>query len=320
MQDEERCSDWDFGFYDHDPKSDPLYSPETKAFLERQERTQDVFPDCDLYFEDDHARNISLPVKIKKSSGISIQEFQKKTQNFFTSKDPAKNLEDLREMDRLFDQAVAYSKKKREERGHTGKRRSRFTSPDPSSDEEQDPPSVPETPPEIPDYDPNYVDLWEQNFKNPRIEVLVNLGKQEERPKKRTKEERPKKHTKEERPKSPSKKIGVVKIPEIPQDTSEEYPTAEILLNMSSPKTEYERKKAFQEINQRFGEFVDTIPERLKEEGIPLADIRERMETYFGIPGLTNNGVGKMSGFVEHFSRKKKRIDGGWMIFYYKKS
>lgn len=113
MQDEERCSDWDFGFYDHDPKSDPLYSPETKAFLERQERTQDVFPDCDLYFEDDHARNISLPVKIKKSSGISIQEFQKKTQNFFTSKDPAKNLEDLREMDRLFDQAVAYSKKKK---------------------------------------------------------------------------------------------------------------------------------------------------------------------------------------------------------------
>ena len=322
MQDEDRYSDWDFENLDDEQKNDPLDSPEAKAFLERQERTLEEFPDCDRYFEEAELRNISLPVRIKKSSGISRKEFQKKTQNFFTSKDPAKNLEDLIEMDRLFDQAVEYSKKLREERGHTRKRRSRCPSPEPPSDQEQEPAPIPETPPEIPDYDPNYVDIWEQNFKNPRIEVLVNQGKPKKRgrPKKHTKEERPSKHTKEERPKSHSKKIGVVKIPEMPQDTSEEYPTAEIKLKVSSPQNEYQRKKACQEINFRMQEFVNTIPEKKKEEGIPMDEMRERMKTYFGIPEITNNGIGKLSTFHDHFIREKKRIEGGNMFVYYKKT
>ena len=138
--------------------------------------------------------------------------------------------------------------------------------------------------------------------------------------KKNKKEERPSKHTKEERPKSPSKKIGVVKIPEMPQDTSEEYPTAEIKIKVSSPQNDYQRKKVCQEINFRMQECVNTIPEKKKEEGIPMDEMRERLKTYFGIPEITNNGIGKLSTFHDHFIREKKRIEGGNMFVYYKKT
>ena len=46
---------------------------------------------------------------------ISIQGFKKRTENFFSSKDPEENLKNLKGMDQLFDEALAYAKKKREE-------------------------------------------------------------------------------------------------------------------------------------------------------------------------------------------------------------
>mgnify|MGYP001077452846 CR=1 FL=1 len=294
MQDENRYSDWDFENLDDEQKNDPLDSPEAKAFLERQERTLDDFPDCDLYFEEAELRNISLPVRIKKSSGISRKEFQKKTQNFFTSKDPAKNLEDLIEMDRLFDQAVAYSKKLREKRGHTGKRRRRFPSPDPPSDQDQEPASIPETPPEVPDYDPNYVDIWEPNIKRPRIEVVLNQNNQEERPK------------------SPSKKIGVIKIPQ--------YPIVKIKENKHYTLAGRTRKRVCKEINEKMQEFVDSIPEKTAAEGMPLTEIKERLITYFNMPSLTGNGIAKLSSFHDHFCKKKKRQGDNFIILYYKKT
>ena len=294
MQDENRYSDWDFENLDDEQKNDPLDSPEAKAFLERQERTLDDFPDCDLYFEEAELRNISLPVRIKKSSGISRKEFQKKTQNFFTSKDPAKNLEDLKEMDRLFEQAVEYSKRIREKRGYTGKRRRRFPSPDPPSDQDQEPASIPETPPEVPDYDPNYVDIWEPNIKRPRIEVVLNQNKQEERPK------------------SPSKKIGVIKIPQ--------YPIVKIKENKHYTLAGRTRKRVCKEINEKMQEFVDSIPEKTAAEGMPLTEIKERMITYFNMPSLTGNGIAKLSSFHDHFCKKKKRQGDNFIILYYKKT
>ena len=294
MQDEDRYSDWDFENLDDEQKNDPLDSPEAKAFLERQERTLDDFPDCDLYFEEAELRNISLPVRIKKSSGISRKEFQKKTQNFFTSKDPAKNLEDLKEMDRLFEQAVEYSKRIREKRGYTGKRRRRCPSPDPPSDQDQEPASIPETPPEVPDYDPNYVDIWEPNIKRPRIEVVLNQNNQEERPK------------------SPSKKIGVIKIPQ--------YPIVKIKENKHYTLAGRTRKRVCKEINEKMQEFVDSIPEKTAAEGMPLTEIKERLITYFNMPSLTGNGIAKLSSFHDHFCKKKKRQGDNFIILYYKKT
>ena len=312
MQDEDRYSDWDFENLDDEQKNDPLDSPEAKAFLERQERTLEEFPDCDRYFEEAELRNISLPVRIKKSSGISRKEFQKKTQNFFTSKDPAKNLEDLKEMDRLFDQAVAYSKKLREERGHTRKRRSRCPSPEPPSDQEQEPASIPETPPEVPDYDPNYVDIWEPNIKRPRIEVVLNQNKQEERPERPRIEVLLNQNKQEERPKSPSKKIGVIKIPQ--------YPIVKIKENKHYALAGRTRKRVCKEINEKMQEFVDSIPEKTAAEGMPLTEIKERMITYFNMPSLTGNGIAKLSSFPDHFCKKKKRQGDNFIILYYKKT
>lgn len=81
--------------------------------------------------------------------------------------------------------------------------------------------------------------------------------------------------------------------------------------------TEYERKNTFQEINSRFGEWVQSLPKEERQTGFIMTQLREKVSKYFSVSGLTNNGVSKLSSFPLYFRRKKKRVEGGFMNFYY---
>lgn len=116
----------------------------------------------------------------------------------------------------------------------------------------------------------------------------------------------------EERPKSPSKKIGVIKIPQ--------YPIVKIKENKHYTLAGRTRKRVCKEINEKMQEFVDSIPEKTAAEGMPLTEIKERMITYFNMPSLTGNGIAKLSSFPDHFCKKKKRQGDNFIILYYKKT
>lgn len=100
-------------------KKRPFREARNKGIPGKAREDSSEFPDSELYFVDEiveNLKNISLLVKQKKPPGITIQEFKKRTENFFSSKDPEENLKNLNEMAQLFDEALAYAKKKREEK------------------------------------------------------------------------------------------------------------------------------------------------------------------------------------------------------------
>ena len=77
------------------------------------------------------------------------------------------------------------------------------------------------------------------------------------------------------------------------------------------------KRQVFQEINRRFGEFVQSISEEERQSGFIMTQLRERISKYFAVSDLSNNGIGKLSSFNLYFYSKKIREGATCFRFYY---
>ena len=77
------------------------------------------------------------------------------------------------------------------------------------------------------------------------------------------------------------------------------------------------KRQVFQEINRRFGEFVQSISEEERQSGFIMTQLRERISKYFAVSDLSNNGIAKLSSFNLYFYSKKIREGATCFRFYY---